>query len=152
MLKSSKSIITDTEYSGECTAYINVGEAVRDLREKKGISLRAFAAMVGVTPGYVSFVERNVVTSPPTEKLIKKMAHILEADEDELLALAGKVSMELVKVFSKHPRQIAALIKSAKNLPGREIEALTAQAIRRQAVINATTETSDEKKERHGGK
>jgi transcriptional regulator with XRE-family HTH domain len=118
----------------------HVGALVRYYREMSETSLRTFAKLVDVSPTYISFLERNKLKSPPTEKLIKKMAHVLNADEDEMLALAGKVSKEMILACSKNPRHLAELVKSAENLPVEEIEALTALAINRQAEIMAKKE------------
>lgn len=130
----------------------DLGAMVRYLREKKGISLRAFAGMVGVSPTYISFLERNTVKSPPTEKLIQKMAQVLEANVYEMLALAGRVSTEFTLPFIKHPQQFAALVNSTANLPVEEIEALTALAIRRQEEIMAKEDARDVREARRKNK
>jgi transcriptional regulator with XRE-family HTH domain len=64
------------------------GEFVRREREAKGIGLREMAKMIGVSPTYLSKVERDEFP-PPVEDKVKAIAKILNCDADELLARAG---------------------------------------------------------------
>lgn len=52
------------------------GTQLRTIREGQGISLRRFAAAVGVTPTYISDIERNR-RDPPTTTILLKMAGAL---------------------------------------------------------------------------
>ena len=65
------------------------GTTVRRLREEKKIGLRKFAQMVGMSPTYLSKVERDEF-NPPSEEKIRAIAKALGQDADELLALAGR--------------------------------------------------------------
>jgi transcriptional regulator with XRE-family HTH domain len=103
---------------------LSFGETVRSLREQKKITLRKFADMVGITPTYLSKIERNEF-DPPAEDKIRTIAKLLDQDVDLLLALAGKVSSDLGDIIQKHPREIAAFLRTAKTLSARDIEKLT---------------------------
>jgi transcriptional regulator with XRE-family HTH domain len=60
---------------------------LRRLREERKIGLRKFAHMVGMSPTYLSKVERDEF-NPPSEEKIRAIAAALGQDADELLALA----------------------------------------------------------------
>jgi transcriptional regulator with XRE-family HTH domain len=60
-------------------------------REAKEIWLREMAKKIGVSPTYLSKVERDEFP-PPTEDKVRKITGILELDADELLTLTGRVA------------------------------------------------------------
>src|SRR5699024_3487330 len=80
------------------------GETLREMRLAKNVSLRKFAEKVGVSPTYLSQVEQNNA-DPPTAERVQKMAEILGANADELIALAGRVPDDLPKIIQKQPTQ-----------------------------------------------
>ncbi len=97
------------------------GEHIRDLREARRVqdsafSVRQLAARVGVEPSYLSKVERGV-EPPPSEPRILALAAELGEDPDVLLAIAGKVSAELLRVIRARPRLFAHLLREMKDLP-----------------------------------
>ena len=63
------------------------GEFIRSKREQKGLSLRRFAELVGLSPTYVSQVETSA-EPPPTADRARKMAKVLEEPEDVALPAA----------------------------------------------------------------
>ena len=79
-------------------------------------SLRQVAGRVGIEPAYLSKIERAEV-SPPSESTIKKIAKELDQDPDVLLALAGKVGVDLQKIIRKRPKAFAVLIREFKDMP-----------------------------------
>src|SRR4051812_13837014 len=91
------------------------GEFVRRAREAKEIGLREMAKMIGVSPTYLSKVERDEF-APPAEDKVKAIARIIECDEDELLARAGRVASELSEIIKRRPVELAALLRTAKGL------------------------------------
>ena len=58
------------------------GEFVRGAREAKDIGLREMAKMIGVSPTYLSKVERDEF-APPAEDKVKAIARVLGCDVDE---------------------------------------------------------------------
>ena len=64
------------------------GAFIRREREAREIGLRQMARKIGVSPTYMSKVERDEFT-PPTEDKVRSIAQIIECDPDELLAMAG---------------------------------------------------------------
>jgi transcriptional regulator with XRE-family HTH domain len=101
------------------------GEVLRKLREERGVSLRKFAEKVGITPTYLSKIERLEITKAPSEEVIRKAAIELGADFDELMILAGRVPSELPEIISQRPREMAALLRTARNMSKEELERFT---------------------------
>jgi len=100
---------------------IRFGAYVRELREKllkdsKEFSVRKVAIKIGVEPAFLSKVERDVVP-PPSEAKIIALADLLEADRDVLLAMAGKVSSDVLDVIRNRPVLFAELIRRLKEEP-----------------------------------
>jgi len=96
-------------------------EYIRSRRESLGTastaySVRQVAARIGVQPSYLSKVERGI-QPPPSEEKIVRLAHELDEDPDLLLAMAGKVSSELLSVIRRRPLLFSQLIREIKDLP-----------------------------------
>ena len=97
------------------------GTFIRAQRERlsedsKDFSVRKVAIKIGVEPAYLSKVEREIV-SPPSEGKIIALAEVLGEDKDVLLAMAGKVSSDLLKVIKDRPVLFAELIRKLKSEP-----------------------------------
>ncbi len=97
------------------------GTFIRAQRERlsedsKDFSVRKVATKIGVEPAYLSKVEREIV-SPPSEGKIIALADVLGEDQDVLLAMAGKVSSDLLKVIKDRPALFAELIRRLKSEP-----------------------------------
>ena len=97
------------------------GSYIRTQREalgetRKGYSLRRVAKKIGVEPAYLSKVERELV-SPPSEAKVVTLAEVLGEDQDVLLAMAGKVSSDLLKVIRDRPALFAELLRKLKVEP-----------------------------------
>ena len=92
------------------------GEHIRKLREGRAtadptFSLRQVAARCGVTPAYLSRVERGEV-----ETLVK-LANELGENPDVMLAMAGKISTDLRSAILARPQLFAELIRAIKVMP-----------------------------------
>ena len=105
------------------------GEFVRRERGAKDIGLREMAKMIGLSPTYLSKVERDEVP-PPAEDKVKAIAQIIKRDTDELLARAGRVSSDLSDIIKRHPRELAALLRTTKSLTADDMAKLARQAQR----------------------
>jgi transcriptional regulator with XRE-family HTH domain len=103
------------------------GEFVRRKRVEKEIGLREMAKMIGVSPTYLSKVERDEFP-PPAEDKVRKIAEIIGCDSDELLARAGRVSSDLSEIIKQHPRELAALLRTTKGLTADAVAKLARQA------------------------
>ena len=105
------------------------GAFIRRERESREIGLREMAKMIGVSPTYLSKIERDEF-SPPAEDKVKAIAKIIACDADDLLARAGRVSTDVSDIIKRHPVELAALLRTTKNrrLTTDDIARLTKQA------------------------
>ena len=109
------------------------GAYIRALREKKEISLRRFAEDVGISPTYLSKVERGEFP-PPAEDKIQAIAEALGENPDQLLALAGKVASDLPEIIRQHPREMATFLRTASGLSAEEIKRLSRELEQRKGI------------------
>jgi len=79
-------------------------------------ALRQVAITIGVEPAFLSKVERDIV-SPPSEGKIIALAEVLNEDPDLLLAMAGKVSSDLLAIVKARPQLIGELLRELKEQP-----------------------------------
>lgn len=103
------------------------GAFIRARREAKEIGLREMARMIGVSPTYVSKVERDEFP-PPAEDKIRLIAGVIGCDVDALLARAGKVSSDLSDIIRRNPVEVAALLRTANGLTADELARLAHEA------------------------
>ncbi len=84
------------------------GTLVRQLRLPTGYSLRELARRVGLSPNFLSKMELG--DFPPSgEQKIVVIAETLEQNTDEMLAMAGKVSSDLVEIIVRRPKETGAV-------------------------------------------
>lgn len=103
------------------------GAFIRREREAKEIGLREMAKKIGVSPTYLSKVERDEFP-PPAEDKVRKVAGFLGLDADELLALAGRVASDLTDIIRERPREMADFLRAAKGLTADDMARLARQA------------------------
>jgi transcriptional regulator with XRE-family HTH domain len=107
----------------------NFGAFIRGKREamEPRVGLREMAKMIGVSPTYLSKVERDEFP-PPAEDKVRKIAQIIKCDADDLLARADRVSSDISDIIKRHPVELAALLRTTKGLTAEEIARLARQA------------------------
>mgnify|MGYP001468140665 CR=1 FL=1 len=105
------------------------GAFIRRKREamEPRVGLREMARMIGVSPTYLSKVERDEFP-PPAEDKVRKIAEIIECDADDLLARAGRVSTDISDIIKRHPVELTALLRTTKGLTADDITRLARQA------------------------
>jgi transcriptional regulator with XRE-family HTH domain len=101
------------------------GVYIRQQREAlkaddRRFSVRQVAQRIGVEPAYLSKIERGDV-APPSEAKILALAAELGEDADVLLAMAGKVSSDLLEIIRLRPQLFADLIRQLKEQPDHAI-------------------------------
>jgi HTH-type transcriptional regulator, competence development regulator len=109
------------------------GATLRSLRESRGLSLRKLAGLANISPTYLVQLERDQNT--PSEDVVFGLADALNCDEDELLAITGRIASDLLDTIRKDPRRVAGLLLAIENLPPKEIESLTRTAERRKRKL-----------------
>lgn len=62
---------------------MTIGERIRALRKQKKLSSKELATVIGVTPAYLSMLEKGKRTNP-TKEVLQKIANTLEIPLDEL--------------------------------------------------------------------
>lgn len=110
----------------------SLGSVVREARLKKEISLRKFAESLDLSATFVSMIERDEIRSakedgglPISEETLEKIAGELELNLDELLALAGKLPSDLSQIIQKHPKEMAAFLRTARSLSKEQLTRIT---------------------------
>ncbi len=97
------------------------GKFIREKREALRVedsrySLRQVAGRIRIEPSYLSKIERGEQAYLSEEKIVA-LAGELDEDPDVLLALSGKVSMDVQEIIRKRPKLFAQLIRELKNMP-----------------------------------
>src|SRR5262245_53302704 len=101
------------------------GKFIRERRliraaDSSGFSVRKLAHRVGIEPSYLSKIERGE-QPPPGEETIHRLAKELGEDPDVLLALAGKVSSDLVQIIRDRPTLVGELLRSIRRAPAKRV-------------------------------
>ena len=86
------------------------GAFVRREREARQIGLRKMAKLVGMSPAYLSMIERDEVP-PPAEEKLRRIAEVIQFDPDRLLSLANRVSSEILEALKRHPSELSSAIR-----------------------------------------
>ena len=88
--------------------------------ENRAFSVRQLAERVGIEPSYLSKIERGQ-QPPPGEDTIRRIATELGEDADMLLAMAGKVSTDLVQIIRERPMLVGELLRSIRRAPAKRV-------------------------------
>lgn len=89
------------------------GQRVKRRRRELELTQRQLAAQLGIDFTYLSKLE-NDRGEPPGDKTIRNMAHVLKDEEEELLALAGKIPEQL----RDRAQRDVAFARLVRRLPG----------------------------------
>jgi HTH-type transcriptional regulator, competence development regulator len=93
---------------------MDFGGRIRELRKRKGISLRDFADQIKIDFTYLSKIENGKV-DPPSEEKIRSMAHMLEVNPETLLDLAGKISSEQIRKAVESNPNVGILLRKIQS-------------------------------------
>ena len=85
------------------------GDKLRELRVAQDLGLRETAGKIGISPAYLSRIERGK-ESPPRPEVIKSLAKLLAADPDVLFRLSSSTDPEVVDFLHKRP-EVMALVR-----------------------------------------
>ena len=108
------------EIEGQLAGTIKLGQRIRELREAKGMSLRALAEKAGVSAPFLSDLEHG---PRGTEKL-DVIARALGANPQELAKLSGKLTPEL-KTWLKDNPSVVSLLQEVR-ASGRQVDEVRA--------------------------
>lgn len=107
-------MLQNTKQQGILDPMKNFGETIRDLRVAQDLGLRETATKVGISPAYLSRIERGK-ERPPRPEVIKELAKVLAADPDVLFRLSSSTDPEVVDYLHDQPEVMNLLryIKAA---------------------------------------
>ena len=84
------------------------GETIRALRLAQDLGLRETAGKIGISPAYLSRIEREK-ERPPSPGVIKALAKELAADPDVLFRLSSSTDPEVTDFLNDQPEAMALL-------------------------------------------
>jgi len=105
------------------------GSYVRSKRTEAGLSLRKLAGIVGISPTYLSQIE-NANLGPPAPRCIAELATALREPEESLLALAGRLPVDVPEIIQERPEEMTEFLREARGLTTPQLKRLTNQARR----------------------
>ena len=82
------------------------GERIRRKRGEKRVGLRQAAGKVDISPTFLSRVETGAEKAIPSEKVIRKLADILDDDFDELMQLINDCLNQISKASIEQKYEI----------------------------------------------
>ena len=119
-----------------------LGKAIREAREAKGISQRELGKKSGVNYSSISRMERGEFASPDPVAL-QKLARVLEVDVEDFYALAGYFMPEGLP-------ELAPYMRAKYDMPGEAAEELERYFARLQRRYGTRSERKKKGGGRHG--
>ncbi len=95
------------------------GQRIQRLRRERGLTQRQVAAELGIDFTYLSKLE-NDRGEPPGEDTVRRLAAVLQTDEEMLLALAGKVPAEL-RERAQRDVEFARFLRRLPSVPDEDL-------------------------------
>ena len=112
-------------------------QRILELRRRANLTQRQLAQQLGIDFTYLSKLE-NGRGDPPSEETIKRLAAAVKGDAEELLALAGKISVEL-RARAAGEKDFAMLLRKLPELPDAVLRRMY-----KQAGIKSSSEPDDD--------
>ena len=115
-----------------------IGEIIREIRNKKGISLRKLAEIVNVSNVNILYIEKGKInTSLP---ILKGIAKALNYNIDKLLALANMIDDDIKAIINKRPVLITEFLRAAKNFTNNDWRILTERILNNELELKTSRE------------
>ena len=95
----------------------NFGRILKDLRKKRGLSIKRLSSQLDVNYSYISKLENN--HSNPSKGFIFKIAQLFDYDKEELLLRAGKVPDDILSILTDNPKEAADFLRKKFSENGR---------------------------------
>ena len=102
-----------------------LGLLINKERKDKGLSLRDFAKMVGLSHVAISHIEKGKVEAKKDTLL--NIARVLEHDVDAMLAKASKLDDDIEDLIFEKSNQVPQFLRTAKNLSEEQWKQITEQ-------------------------
>ena len=87
----------------------NFGHILKELRKKRGLSIKRLSSHLDVNYSYISKLENN--HSNPSEEFVFKIADLFSYDQEELMLRAGKVPNDLLEILINNPKEAADFLR-----------------------------------------
>ena len=116
------------------------GETIREMREAQLMGLRVAASHLGISPAYLSRIERGR-ERPPKPEIVKRIATLLGGDPDLLFRLADSTDPDLAGYIHFTPN-VPEFLRTAKamRLTSEDFEVLIEEVKRHRPSEAATPE------------
>ncbi len=88
------------------------GETIREMRQAQQLGLRTAADRLGISPAYLSRIERGK-ERPPKPDLVKRLTTLLGGDPDRLFRLAESTDPDLADYMHSIPN-VPEFLRTAK--------------------------------------
>ncbi len=106
------------------TVYSTLGTLLRQTRLSRGLSLRNVAFSAGLSPMYLSLLERDAC-GPPSDEKLESLAKVLEEPNPEnVFAMAGRVTPRVASIILRHPTQWSELLHACEHLGADDVSKL----------------------------
>jgi len=83
---------------------------LKDLRTKKGVSIKKLATEINLNYTYISKLEN--AKARPSLKVINKFSHYFNYNSDELSIAAGKIPEDVEKILKSNPKETIKYLRS----------------------------------------
>ena len=115
------------------------GQTVREMREAQEMGLRVTADRLGISPAYLSRIERGR-ERPPKPELVQRIATLLGGDPDLLFRLAESTDPDIAEYIRSTP-SLPAFLRAARvmDLTSEDFETLIEEVKRRRPSVAAAT-------------
>ena len=90
---------------------------IRASRKDKGYSQRGLAELVGLDFTYLSKLENDQAQYAPKEEIIRKIAHYIDLDAEELVFLAGRIPHQEEELLKQHYQDLPVLFRRMRENP-----------------------------------
>ena len=86
------------------------GEVLKNLRVKKGVSIKELAGEIGLDYTYISKLENFKVN--PSAEVIRRFSHYFDYDADELMLSAKKIPDDISEILRTNPKAALNYLRS----------------------------------------
>jgi transcriptional regulator with XRE-family HTH domain len=102
----------------------SLGSMLRRARIKQKLTLRQVASNAGISPMYLSLLERDACGAPSDEKLQALADALGESHSEIFFAKAGRVHPRVARIILQYPTQWTQLLEAGKDLDSDHIASL----------------------------
>ncbi|MCG2711328.1 MAG: helix-turn-helix domain-containing protein [Candidatus Omnitrophica bacterium] len=79
------------------------GKLLKQLRTKKGVSIKKLAVHLGVDYTYISKLENAKVN--PSPEVVERFSEYFNYSSDELMVAAGKIPKDIEEILKNNPKK-----------------------------------------------